>query len=273
MPGVIIMDANGQNGTRTDHDRDSSLNGVNGASVTSSEPSGPVKDKPATATPTGDKSTNAVNGQDESRRNESKTADISVEKPQRMNDLPDEIVHITQGFVPLSLLLTRLAQTTHNALQDKIAELAKMPIPAAAVNGNSSYSSSAPDDSSADNLRKKGNLMNFAQEWHGKWLKALVIAEWSRNSPLVSKLIDLKFHIDQQRVLYDACLDNIVNIKRDLTFARMPSPDLRTALQVLSAGNASWMPDVSSFGLVSQIQFDDVVFIDDIVTASIHRAT
>ncbi|PHH70306.1 hypothetical protein CDD80_6105 [Ophiocordyceps camponoti-rufipedis] len=160
----------------------------------------------------------------------------------RMNDLPDEIIHITQGFVPLSLLLTRLAQTSHNALQDKMAELAKMPLPATAVNGNAT---SALDDTSTDNLRKKAALASFAQDLHGKWLKALVITEWSRKSDMVSKLIDLKFHIDQQRILYDACLDNVVNVKRDLTFARMPSPDLKTALQILSTGTAPWMPDLN----------------------------
>ncbi|KAF4587702.1 Mediator of RNA polymerase II transcription subunit 14 [Ophiocordyceps camponoti-floridani] len=160
----------------------------------------------------------------------------------RMNDLPDEIIHITQGFVPLSLLLTRLAQTSHNALQDKMAELAKMPLPATAVNGNAT---STLDDTSTDNLRKKAALASFAQDLHGKWLKALVITEWSRKSDMVSKLIDLKFHIDQQRILYDACLENVVNVKRDLTFARMPSPDLKTALQILSTGTAPWMPDLN----------------------------
>ncbi|PFH61899.1 hypothetical protein XA68_15915 [Ophiocordyceps unilateralis] len=166
----------------------------------------------------------------------------SARPPSRMNDLPDEIIHITQGFIPLSLLLTRLAQTSHNALQEKIAELAKMPLPAASVNGNAT---AALDDTSTENLRKKGALASFAQDLHGKWLKALVITEWSRKSEMVSKLIDLKFHIDQQRILYDACLDNVVNVKRDLTFARMPSPDLKTALQILSSGSAPWMPDLN----------------------------
>lgn len=243
MPGVITMESSGHNGTRTDHDRDSSMNGVNGANGTPQD-SGFPKEKASAATAT-DGSAKAINGNDESRSQETNQNGEAERVISRMNDLPDEIVHITQGFVPLSLLLTRLAQTSHNALQDKVAEMAKMPLPAAAANGSSSYSSSGPDDSSADNLRKKGALTNFAQEWHGKWLKALVIAEWSRKAHLVSKLIDLKFHIDQQRILYDAALDEMVNVKRDLTFARMPSPDLKTALQVLSTGNAPWMPDVS----------------------------
>ncbi|QPG99333.1 hypothetical protein C2857_001507 [Epichloe festucae Fl1] len=243
MPGVITMEPGGQNGTRTDHDRDFGTNGVNGVDATDSRHGGLSREKAVAApTPTDDTST----AKDASRRLESDANGVKAEQSRnRMNDLPDEIVHITQGFVPLSLLLTRLAQTTHNALEDKIAELAKMPVPATTMNGtSSSYSSSGPDDTSAENLRKKGALLHFAQEWHGKWLKALVIAEWSRQSPQVSKLIDLKYHIDQQRMLFDAALDNIVNVKRDLTFARMPSPDLKTALQVLSTGSAPWMPDL-----------------------------
>lgn len=165
--------------------------------------------------------------------------------PNRMNDLPDDVVHITQGFIPLSAFLTRLAQLTHNSLQDKMVELAKMPIPASAVNGTpSNLTSSAPDDTSAENLRKKAALLHFTQDMHAKWVKALVIMEWSRKSEMVSKLIDLKFHIDQQRILYDMALDSMVNVKRDLSFARMPSPDLKTALQILSTGSAPWIPDV-----------------------------
>ncbi len=236
MPGVVNMEPAGQNGMRTDHDRDLVINGVNGASAAGHEQVAPDKGKaPATAS-----HHDAVNGGDSVG-----AAAPSGDQLSRMNDLPDEIVHITQGFVPLSLLLTRLAQVSHNSLQEKVAELAKMPIPGAAVNGNATYNSSGPDDNSNENLRKKASLASFAQDMHGKWLKALVIAEWSRKAGAVSKLIDLKFHIDQQRILYDATLDNVVNLKRDLTFARMPSPDLKTALQVLSTGSAPWIPDVS----------------------------
>ncbi|OAQ91571.1 mediator-RNA polymerase II transcription subunit 14 [Purpureocillium lilacinum] len=229
------MEPAGQNGMRTDHDRDLVINGVNGASAAGHEQVAPDKGKaPATAS-----HHDAVNGGDSVG-----AAAPSGDQLSRMNDLPDEIVHITQGFVPLSLLLTRLAQVSHNSLQEKVAELAKMPIPGAAVNGNATYNSSGPDDNSNENLRKKASLASFAQDMHGKWLKALVIAEWSRKAGAVSKLIDLKFHIDQQRILYDATLDNVVNLKRDLTFARMPSPDLKTALQVLSTGSAPWIPDL-----------------------------
>lgn len=243
MPAVI-MDDGGQPVSRSDIDRDGKTGVLNGTSADSegtTKGAGDVisasdsresalKKETDAATETTVMATTAAPASDEQR--------IS-----RMNDLPDEIAHITEGFVPLSLLLTRLAQTTHNSLQDRIAEMAKMPVPASAMNGSSSHPTQ--DDGSNENMRKKVALLNFAQDMHGKWVKALVIAEWSRKSEMVSKLIDLKWHIDQQRILYDGMLDQIVNIKRDLTFARMPSPDLKTALQILSTGTAPWMPDVS----------------------------
>ncbi|KPM43628.1 Mediator of RNA polymerase II transcription subunit 14 [Neonectria ditissima] len=237
------MENGGLNGALTNHDRYSKLNGVNGAG-TEGQQNAADKGKVAFG---GDSGGIAVNGNGPEtngpRQQQPPSAHELIETP-RMNDLPDEIVHITQGFIPISLLLTRLAQTTHNSLQDKIADLAKMPVPANALNGNSLLPANVPDDSSNENLRKKSAILNFTQDMHAKWIKALVITEWSRKSEMVSKLIDLKFHIDQQRILFDAALDNIVNVKRDLTFARMPSPDLKTALQVLSTGKAHWMPDL-----------------------------
>ncbi|KAJ3555103.1 hypothetical protein NPX13_g10430 [Xylaria arbuscula] len=165
--------------------------------------------------------------------------------PLESNDLPDEIQHITQGFVPLSLLLSRLAQQTHNQLGDEIMALAKMPVPSPALNGNATGTDSSLDDNSPENLNKKVRLLNFVQERHGEWVKALIIANWSRKAQPVSKLIDLMHHINKTRAIYQGSLDYMINIKRDLTFARIPNPDLRTALHVLSTGQAPWMPELN----------------------------
>ncbi|KAI1333300.1 mediator complex subunit MED14 [Xylariaceae sp. FL0255] len=159
-----------------------------------------------------------------------------------MNDLPDEIQHIAEGFFPLNTLLSRLAQQTHNQLADEIIALAKMPVPSASVNGNAA---SSDDDTSPENLNKKVRLLNFVQERHGEWVKALVITNWSRKAEPVSKLIDLMHHINKTRTLYQAALDYMINIKRDLTYARLPNPDLRTALHILSTGQAPWMPELN----------------------------
>lgn len=248
MPGVISMENGGPNGARSDHDRSNGANGFNGV-VSGNGPDHEL-DKGKAAAATGEsvgKTTNGGQavGPEPGAALPLAQAQQATEQRSRMNDLPEEIIHITQGFIPLSLLLSRLAQTSHNTIQEKIAELAKMPLPSTAMNGNSTHAGASADDASNENIRKKASLLNFVQDMHAKWVKALVITEWSRKSDMVSKLIDLKFHIDQQRLLYDSALGNMINVKRDLTFARMPAPDLKTALQILSTGSALWLPDVS----------------------------
>lgn len=168
--------------------------------------------------------------------------------PRRMNDLPDEILHISDGFIPVADILSKLAQKTHNQLQIKILELAKMPLPMAAVNGNSAHPDGQLDDRSTENLGKKSTLLEFVQDTHAKFVKALVIAAWSRNAATVSKLIDVMSFMTLKLSYYETALDKLIQMKRDLTFARIPCPDLQTALQVLSAGEASWMPD---FGYIT----------------------
>ena len=235
------MDSPIEKGARTDHDRDGKSNGVNGIPHDGLKDTDKVKGR-----------SDLVNG---GYTSDADAQDLSAQPspPQggelaprfRMNDLPNEIIHITQGYYSLSDLITRLAQMTHKELQELILSMAKMPVPSAAMNGNaSSATGSAVDDTSPENLQKKDALLSFAQLWHTKWTKALIITNWAQRAEDVSKLIDIKSHIDQIRMQYDAVLQDMINVKRGLTWSRLPNPDLKTALQVLSTGEGSWMPEV-----------------------------
>ncbi|KAH9908916.1 mediator complex subunit MED14-domain-containing protein [Xylariomycetidae sp. FL2044] len=241
MPGVVVIMENGTRNTLpTNHDRDDGqlLNGT---------PGFPSKVSPARHNGAGGGPMDGVSGTN-AVANGSMEAEEQLPPapgPSRMNDLPDEIQHITQGYVPLGVLLSRLAQKTHNLLSDEIMTLARMPPLAPAVNGNSAHADSTSDDTSPDNLNKKARLLNFVQERHAEWVKALVITRWSRNAEPVSKLIDLMYYLNTQRKIYDDSLDYLINIKRDLTFARLPDPDLQTALHLLARGQAPWMPDLN----------------------------
>lgn len=241
MLSVAKMDDAPQNGVHSNHDRDTRINGVNGDVAIKREIT-PDKGK-------GVATTAVVNGGYDTsadgrpRHDQEPEGPLSAEKRSKMNDLPDELIHITENFIPMNFLLTRLAQVSHNALQDKVVELAKMPLPQTVMNGNSDSHGNNIDDTSAENLSKKASLLHFVQDMHTKWVKALVITEWSRKAELVSKLIDLKAHLNQQMRKYDEALDYIVDVKRNLTFARLPNPDLKTALQVLSTGEVPWMPE------------------------------
>lgn len=150
---------------------------------------------------------------------------------------PPEINHIAEGFESLPNLLTRLAQMTHNQLSEKILELAAM-----GVQGDAAPNFS--DDNSAENIKKKVNLLKFAEGLHSNWTKALVITQWSRVSEDVSKVIDLKAHLDEQRLIYDFAVHELSELKRSLVPARLPNPDLKTAIEVLTTGKSSRMPDV-----------------------------
>lgn len=225
-----------QNGVtiRSNHDRYPKVaNGINGA-MDKREPSPNKAKLAASGAP-------MLNGSMDPQHQE--YADSSAPDRSIMSSLPPEIAHITANFFPLPFVLQRLAQKSHNDLQTKIEELARMPPGQSAINGSTPGSA---EDSSEENQNKKANLLNFLNELHTKWTKALVMSEWSRKSGQVSKLIDLHAHILEEMRKYDMILDRMGHVKRNLYGARLPDPDIKTALQVLSTGRAEWMPDVRS---------------------------
>lgn len=160
----------------------------------------------------------------------------------KMGALPPEIKHITEGFLSLPRLLARRAQVSHNTMIQMIQTMSEMPLTLPQTNGFTD--ASRPDDTSVDNMKKKVQFLKYAEKEHADWVKALVITSWARVSDDVRKLIDLKVHIDTERLYYDFALDRMVEVKRNLIHARLPNPDLRTALETLSTAKASWMPDV-----------------------------
>lgn len=174
------------------------------------------------------------------------------EAASKMEESPDELRHITTDIMPLSILVTRLAEYSHAKLQEVITELAAKPLPSNLVNGNANGTTNgngvvhiaAVEDTSPESLDKKTMLLNFTKDLHSRWVKALVITEWSRNADEVGKLIDIRTHIAEKLELYNKTFWDMVQVKRDMLFARVPSPDLTTALEVLSNGAVHWMPDV-----------------------------
>lgn len=226
-----------QNGVsmRSSLDKDlKSANGMNGA-IAKCESNPSKSSKPAGGA-------TLINGEMEAQK-PTQTASGASDQA-KVNNLPPEIAHITTNFFPLPYILQRLAQKSHNDLQTVIEELANMPMGPGAVNGNAA---GPGEDSSEANQNKKAHLLNFVQDMHSKWVKALVMSEWSRKSGQVSKLIDLHAHILAQMQHYNGILDRMGHIKRNLYVARLPDPDIKTALQVLATGQAPWMPQVGQY--------------------------
>jgi mediator of RNA polymerase II transcription subunit 14 len=250
MPGVI-MENGSRNGSHTNHDRDQRPNGVNGVDYGSEklQEKGKGRAEPLqNMTPT---SPTIPNGLVTFKEGPHQNGGGSLNSPnmqERVNQLPPEIVHITENYQSLQSLLSRLAQKTHNDLTAKILELAQMPVPASAVNGNASHITTV-DDNSLENNSKKKRLLDFLENAHADWAKALIITIWSRRADGVSKIVDLKEHIKTQSGLYGKVILDLAHMKIGLIQARLPNPDLKTALEVLTTGKASWMPEVCSFSM------------------------
>ena len=161
------------------------------------------------------------------------------------SQLPPEIEHVTLGFRPLSRLITRLAQDTFNGLTEVINEMADMEL--SQKNGVPQQNGAASNQASQVNIQKKTRLWDFAQEQRAKFIKVLVLSQWSRQSEDVSKVIDLNVWMTEQKELYKRITLWMGELRRVMGVrdVKIPSPDLNTALEALSTGKAAWLPDVS----------------------------
>ncbi|MCJ1397689.1 mediator complex subunit [Xylographa trunciseda] len=158
------------------------------------------------------------------------------------SQLPPEIEHISQGYMPLSRLITRLAQDTFNGLTETIKEMADMQPPT--NNALSHVPNFGSAQASQVNIQKKTRMWDFAHDRRAKFIKILVLSQWSRQAESVGKVIDLNFWINSQRQLYKDATAWIGELKRILAPMKMPSPHLKTALEALSTGKAAWLPDL-----------------------------
>lgn len=165
------------------------------------------------------------------------------EVPRDINQLPPELLHVSAGYLSFSTLLRRMCERSHNEIERAIVELARMPMPMSAINGNAAHLPSGNDDSQ-ENVEKKVKLLKVARDLHSRWVKALMLHKWARKAETVSKVIDLRVHLLNQTRRYHNSFEALANTKRDLGFMRVRNPDLKTAAEVLSTGNCSWMPDL-----------------------------
>ncbi|KAI9775723.1 MAG: mediator complex subunit [Geoglossum umbratile] len=166
------------------------------------------------------------------------------------NELPPEIEHITQGYQPIGKLITRLVQETWKSLLEVIDAMSEMPVnqhqlsSAGGPTYLNSHTNSNGANSSPMNVQKKMRLLNFAKHRREQFIKVLVLTQWSRQAADVGKVIDLKVWMDTQIQHYINAGWYMADTKRGLASAKLPNPDLKTALEVLSTGDASWLPDL-----------------------------
>ncbi|CAI7571485.1 unnamed protein product [Penicillium bialowiezense] len=147
---------------------------------------------------------------------------------------PFELPHITQGFFPFGTLVNRSVQQCWIELSELITELSAIEVlPSNGKPGG---------NQSPENLLKKARILEFAHDKRAEFIKLLVLSQWSRSAPDVSRLIDIQNFIRTRHQAYDSALQFVGEVKRDLVRAQVANPDLKTALEVLSKGRVSSLP-------------------------------
>ncbi|KAA8909469.1 mediator complex subunit MED14-domain-containing protein [Sphaerosporella brunnea] len=144
------------------------------------------------------------------------TASMAVTKKRTEIEVRAPKLHkITQGFVPLQQLVNRLVQDSYNELQ-------------AMVESISSAGMSSED--------KKARILNYAANTRKQFIKLLVLTMWANDAAAVSDVIDLKVWLDEQYRTYDSVVAVLMEVRKVTGRARIPNPDLETAVDILSTG-------------------------------------
>ncbi|KAF2400110.1 MED14-domain-containing protein [Trichodelitschia bisporula] len=157
---------------------------------------------------------------------------------------PPEIPHITENYQHLGKLIARVAQECFNDLHDVIEKLSEIPLQPMA-NGVGHGAVNGVGNASHTNVLKKTMLMDFANRQREKFIKLLVLSQWSQQAKDISQLIDLNAWCATQLQHFNECMDRLGQLKIDLHTFKLPGPDIKTALEVLSTGTASWMPSLN----------------------------
>lgn len=164
-----------------------------------------------------------------------------------MGQLPPEIEHITFGYVSLHTLISRLVQETFLGLTETINEMSDIPVPPfgqQAPLNNLNQLVNGAGDSSGGNVQKKLRWLKFTSDRRAQFIKILVLLRWARQAEAVSRVIDLNVWTNTRLQEYKDCISWMGELKRILVQLREPNPDIKTALEVLSLGKASWLPDL-----------------------------
>lgn len=172
---------------------------------------------------------------------------VSTAMEKMVGQLPPEIEHVTFGYIPFSSLISRLVQETFNDLTDVINDMSDMAVfqpSQSAPHNHIHQQSNGNGDTSQANVQKKLRMLHFAGDRRAQFIKVLILSRWVRQVEAVSKVIDLNFWLNNQIGQYNECCSWMGELKRRLIPLREPNPDIKTALEVLSLGKASWLPDL-----------------------------
>lgn len=142
---------------------------------------------------------------------------------------PVPLPHITNNIIPLHNILKFHSQEAYKAVVTVLENLAAQ---------------NSAADGSLDSLRKKALLTQIIQ-LREDFVKIYTLTKWAVNSKDVGKCIDLLSWLRQQEFTFDQ-LGFQLHALNSFSGAKLPNPDLHTALEVLFKGR----PQLPSYGYV-----------------------
>jgi mediator of RNA polymerase II transcription subunit 14 len=159
-------------------------------------------------------------------------------------DLPPEILEITDGYVSLGTLTSRVTQQAWIELSELVEKVASMPSnsdrPLTNGYANGDFGSSASGD---NNVTRKLLWLNWANTTREKMIKLMVLARWSRKVDQIKRMIDLMFWVNERDQAMETAAEGLGQLKLSLHEFKMRNPDIKTSLEILSTGKALWIPD------------------------------
>lgn len=135
----------------------------------------------------------------------------------------------------LGKLMIRTAERCFVDLNDLLAQMAaqKVSQPGPQANG------ATEQDVDAVSLAKKRKLMDFLQMQRERFIKALVINDWSKDADAFAGIIDVNAHLGRANASHLQATAAIGEMKLAMNHAKMPNPNIEGALELLASGKST----------------------------------
>ncbi|KAK7204994.1 mediator complex subunit MED14-domain-containing protein [Myxozyma melibiosi] len=146
-----------------------------------------------------------------------------VQSSKAMVSQPPTIPHISENFIPLSVVVTKLVENTYTDLVNLLDTL-----PA------------------SNDFTKKRKLFTFLIHARQQFIKLLVLGQWAKSAKDISKVIDVVAWLNGQANCFSNAVMQLQMVKHGLGGARLRNPDIATALEVLVVGE----PRLSTFNFI-----------------------
>ena len=159
----------------------------------------------------------------------------------RLQQLPPELREITEGYASLGRIFERSAQDTYNGL-DRILSDLESTQDGLQVDGDYGRTKRTPEHGEQKRLR----WLDFANSHRERFMKMFVMLKWAQSSrEPVTKLIDLRDWLIQGVLSDQQVQEGLMWNSKDTSTAKLSSPDIETALRLLSGEKEDRLPDVS----------------------------